>query len=310
MDGSETHADGQNSLDPQDAALFDRLVEVQFDVTALTDLDDSTRQRAERLVAILGLLDQYPVEPLSTDQRETLISATLARINREDDQQRERMQFESSSRLPRLRIRELVAIAAVIIVGLALVFPMMRTTSQMEGVTGSQANLAGIYRALGQFESEHDGQAPSAVADDAAYQQVLGYSPTTLDMEQLKSYGVTPKLLVNPMRPEALSNGFSFHSQRKPRIIRFGSNNQMVIISGQNLHLGDILKGQTAQTDTSLKTVVLRRNGHTDLICPAEKADHIWDCDQHRIHGPSVEEIFLIHGQTRPSQPEAGQQAP
>ena len=98
-------------MDSADTELLDHLVEVGFDISALNSLDDETRHRAERLVAMLGLLDSYPVDPPSGEQRDSLIAATLARINREEHEQRDRMRLDSTARLPRLRLREFVAIA-------------------------------------------------------------------------------------------------------------------------------------------------------------------------------------------------------
>ena len=310
MDGRDTSADVDCSLEPQDAALFDRLVDVQFDVDALTDLDASTRARASRLVAMMGLLEDYPVDPLSTDQRSVLVSATLARINREEELQQDRMRIDAGGRLPRLRLREFVAIAAVILLAVAIVFPMMRSTTQFDSVTGAQANLMGIYEALGSYQDSHQGESPSAYADDPSYQQVLGYSPTTLDVQRLEGHGLSKEMLINPMIPEALKQGFSFHSQRQPLKIRFKPNSRVVIVSGQNTLLQKILEGQMVDSGLSLKTIVLRSDGTIEQICPSEQADHIWDCDQQRLHGPTVDEIFLIHGRTRPDQPQAAQQAP
>ncbi|MBG79940.1 MAG: hypothetical protein CMJ39_04420 [Phycisphaerae bacterium] len=311
MDGRDTSADVGCSLEPQDAELFDRLVDVQFDLNALTDLDASTRARAERLTAMMGLLEDYPVEPMSTDQRSLLVSATLARINREEELQQDRMRIDSGGRLPRLRLREFVAIAAVLLMAVAIVFPMMKSTNQLDSMKGAQANLMGIYEALGGYQASHDGESPSAVADDPGYQQVLGYSPTMLDVQGLDDFGVSKEMLINPMMPEALKQGFSFHSQRQPLKIRFKPNSRVVIVSGQNTLLQKILQGQQIQSaGLNLKTIVLRSDGSIEEICPDEPTDHIWDCDQHRLHGPTVDEIFLIHGRTRPDQPQAGQQGP
>jgi hypothetical protein len=310
MDGPDNSADVHCTLEGQDAELFDQLVDVQFDLDALTDLDDSTRARAERLVAMMGLLEDYPVEELSTDQRGVLVSATLARINREEELQQDRMRIDSGGRLPRLRLREFIAIAAVILLAVAIVFPMMKSTAQFDSVKGAQANLMGIYEALGSYQQSHDGEAPSAFADDPSYQQVLGYSPTTLDVERLEDFGMSQEMLINPMVPEALKQGFSFHSQRQPLRIRFKPNSRVVIVSGQNTLLKKILNGQPVDSGLTLKTIVLRSDGSIEQIRPGQQTDHIWDCDQQRLHGPTVDEIFLIHGGTRSDEPQAGQQAP
>ena len=102
------------NLNPQDADLFDRLVDVEFNIDDLKGVDDQMRERARKLLGMMGLLDEYPVEAVSAEDRETLISATMLRIDREMDDQAERMKLDPVARLPRLRLREFVAVAAVL----------------------------------------------------------------------------------------------------------------------------------------------------------------------------------------------------
>ena len=43
------------NLDPQDAELFDKLVDVDFNIDALEGVDAHVRERAQRLLAMIQL---------------------------------------------------------------------------------------------------------------------------------------------------------------------------------------------------------------------------------------------------------------
>ncbi|MCH2134453.1 MAG: hypothetical protein MK116_11965 [Phycisphaerales bacterium] len=308
MEGYDAQQDPGGVLDPRDAELFDQLVEVDFDVKALPDLDASTRNRAERLVAMMGLLDDYPVEPVTAEDRDVLVSATLARINRAEDEQRDRMRIDTPGVRARFRIREFVAVAAVVLLGLAVVIPMMRNTAHLKGVEGSHARLLDLGAALSSFAGDNNGEAPSALADHDAYPEVVGYRPTTFSLAPLAAYGISAESLNNPMRPDQPGAGFSFHSQRGPRIHLIGIKAGTVIISDRNLYLEQLLSGQAPALKDDVKACVLLSDISVSQCTTSRDGDHIWDCDRQRIHGPSASEIFLIHGATRPAT-ETGQQA-
>mgnify|MGYP001345596971 CR=1 FL=1 len=116
-----------------DAALLDQLVECGFEPSRIEGLDAEQQQRLDRLVAMFGLLDAYPVEPLSDEDRDTLVHATLARIDREEDGRAERLRFDpgTSAGGSRFGAFELVAVAAIIILGLSVIFPMMNAARDL-----------------------------------------------------------------------------------------------------------------------------------------------------------------------------------
>lgn len=313
MEGPQSPHDEPIHMEPADAALLDRLVESGFDPSIFEHDEESTQARGERLVAMLGLLGDYPVEPLAEDQRDTLVAATLARIDREEDAQRDRMRLDSSARLPRLRLREFVAIAAVIIVGAAIVFPMMQQTAELDRFQTSQANLLGLSAALTQFERDHSGEAPATTISDEDYRAVLNFSPTILDVVQLQQYGLEKEHLLNPMRP-GVDCGYSFHSQEGDRIFRNTLPASMAIASDRNPFLDLVLSGQSAESEGDMKVCLLLQDGSVALapcrVTVGPEEDHIWDCDQRRELGPLAKDIFLIHGRLRPSQPSGTPDSP
>jgi hypothetical protein len=277
------------NLEPQDAALFDQLVDVEFNVDALEGVDDRMRQRASRLLAMMGLLDDYPIEAVSDEDRETLISATMLRIDREMNAQSDRMKLDSVARLPRLRLREFVAIAAVLIAGLAIALPLFSRASKFEKTSISQASLGNFSKALEAFADDHDSRYPSKQIDLG--EMGPGYQPWHIDLGQCFEYGLEPGHLDNPCRPDQPGNGYSFHSQMDQRIDRFSCQGRIIVSDG-NLLLGD--KGSSSGSGSPS---VLYQGGKADKIdsCWVDK-DHIWDWDQQRAAGHPVIEIFLVHG--------------
>ena len=289
MDERGTPSDAMGDLNPGDAALLEQLIEVNFDPAALEGVDEQTRARAGRMAAMLGLLDDYPVEPVTSDQQESLVAATMARINRAETEQHDRMRIEPGGRLPRVRLREFVAIAAVLILGLAIILPMIRSGSSIQDTTIRRAQLGQFYTALSAFESDHDGEAPSMQLEDPAFKQAIDHDPVMLDTSKLgQEYGLDKEVA------EQAQGQFSFHSQQAPKIFRINFQGATVIISDRNLYLDRALGGESLP-DVPLQPLVLKSDGEVGLSSCRVSQDHIWDCDKHRKAGKPVIEIFLIH---------------
>ena len=66
MDEHGTPSDTMGELTPEDAVLLDQLIENGFNPEALEGIDEQTRSRAARLVAVMGLMDDYPVEQVTS----------------------------------------------------------------------------------------------------------------------------------------------------------------------------------------------------------------------------------------------------
>jgi hypothetical protein len=138
-----TATDPQSSPDPlpsesathhrlcaEDARLLDRLVECGFDLSALPDLSVAERARAERIVQQLGLLDAYPVpvEAESSDAGNSLIDATLLRIEREDAARADRMRLDperATSARRRFRFPDLIAVASIALLATVVLVPLL-----------------------------------------------------------------------------------------------------------------------------------------------------------------------------------------
>ena len=86
-------------LTDADANMLDRLVDAEFDPSKITGLDGGDQARLERIISILGLLDSYPVAELTGEDRTTLVNATLARIDRAESEQADRMHLNQAAAL-------------------------------------------------------------------------------------------------------------------------------------------------------------------------------------------------------------------
>ncbi len=280
------------NLAPQDADLFDKLVDVDFNIDALEGVDDHMRDRARRLVSMIGLLDDYPVEAINDEDRETLISATMLRIDREMDDQADRMRLDPVARLPRLRLREFVAIAAVLVAGVTIALTVFTRTSQLENTNISQASLGNFSKALEAFADDHDSKYPSKPVDLG--DQGPGHELWHIDIDQCAEYGLDPALLNNPRRPNLPNNGYSFHSQLNQRIDRVSCLNQIIISDGNLL-----LMGKADPTSSNESPMVLYGGGKADKLSSCwVDGDHIWDWDRQRAAGHPMIEIFLVHGKS------------
>jgi len=124
-------------LSAEDQAALDRLVDNGFQASA-HNADDAARDQA--MLQLLRHLDHYPIE----DSDESLIDATLARIDLAEREQKEKMRLERAP-IRSIRWSDLGGIAAVILLTAGVAWPAftrMRATSL-------KASCANNMRAMG-----------------------------------------------------------------------------------------------------------------------------------------------------------------
>lgn len=139
-----------------DAEALDYLVESGFDAAAVERMPERLRARARGLLATTKRLEEFRPAPPS----DTLVDATLARIDQAERQQRERMRLERvSSR--RWNLPNVVAVAAVVLVAVGIVYPVANEVRS----SSSQAMCASGLRTLGNgiasYASDHAGALPA-----------------------------------------------------------------------------------------------------------------------------------------------------
>jgi hypothetical protein len=149
-------------LSPQDQRLLDALIECNFDREALEALTPDEQRRVDSLVSLFELLEDYPVE----DADESLVHATLARVDRYEEQRASRMVFSEAAEsedLParrRFRMPDFISIAAVILIGASVVWPLTTHLHRRSIDTGCANNMRRMALAFDQYNSDFDGAVP------------------------------------------------------------------------------------------------------------------------------------------------------
>jgi hypothetical protein len=123
------------ALAPDDARVLDLLVDVGFDLERLAHhaptLSDDDRRRAERLVAQCALIDLYPDAGDADDRgvdADTLVAATLARIDQAERERESRMRLDPARDVRGrrgFRIGDLIAVASIAILATTTVVPLL-----------------------------------------------------------------------------------------------------------------------------------------------------------------------------------------
>jgi hypothetical protein len=159
-------ADSYNTLCPQDQTAVDALVEAGFDLEALSD---SHRRRGERVMQLLGLLDQLPHE----EPGDLLVARTMAAIENTRHQERLSQHIDrlagagsgtGSGGPIRVHLRELVATAAMFLIGVSLLWPMLASARSTARQVACQSNLANAGLGLTSYAADHLGAMPATAA--------------------------------------------------------------------------------------------------------------------------------------------------
>jgi hypothetical protein len=143
--------------------MLDALVDVGYDPAGLEALSDADRRRADRLHALFGLLNDYPTD----DADESLLDATLARINRYEDQRKSRMRVDMEPRrfrgLP-FRLPDFITVAAVMLIGVAFLWPTLTTIRNSSLDQRCQNNMRLMSHAFSHYAADSNGEMPMALA--------------------------------------------------------------------------------------------------------------------------------------------------
>ncbi|MCK4873979.1 MAG: hypothetical protein KAS72_14755 [Phycisphaerales bacterium] len=125
-------------LNPDDAQAVDRLVEAGFDAQAAVNAEPARQRRIERAAALLAALDALPDERAGDD----LVDQTLARIQSAIDGEEQQRRFDTQAAALAtgpirsrwsLGLRELAGVAAVILLGLSALWPLMNGSTSVDG---------------------------------------------------------------------------------------------------------------------------------------------------------------------------------
>lgn len=147
-----TASEHEITLNERDVAVLDALAEAGYEPAAIEHLSEDDRVRARRLLALLNLLDQDPVVEGEDFRDETLIHATLARIDQYEARQAERMRIGSGdNRRFSFRMGDLVGVAAALLLCVGLIWPSLRSNQTPSPVGVSGSATAGASPVFGQW---------------------------------------------------------------------------------------------------------------------------------------------------------------
>lgn len=291
------------SINRADAALLEKLVESGFDPDAVDGLDDDQRARLQCLAGMLGMLDGYPSEPLDEGERETLTHATMARIDRFESEQTDRMKFSDTGAggsRGRFGPLELVAVAAILILGVAVIFPIMNAGKRSAMQQHSSQNLAMIGQGLFDYASSNDNALPSAPVDQ--FTPVFGEAPQRLDLHPLVQGGILDaSALGNP----GDSSGYSYQTQPSHHEFSLQGPGMSILMGDSNPTLEHIsiitidearksLRIQS-QTTISWSPNVLFSDGHSEQLPSYFYGDDDLRLPAENWHELGQPDAFLTH---------------
>jgi hypothetical protein len=146
-------------LPAEDLRVLDYLVEHGFEPAALDGLSSADRPRGQRLLDQLAILDAYPDPDVSeTADDETLVAATMARIERADDERAARMKLapldeRGSGR--RFRLGDLIAVASVAILAVTVIVPLSSARRSQAIEARCADNLRLVSQGLVSYGIDH-----------------------------------------------------------------------------------------------------------------------------------------------------------
>lgn len=290
----------QLNLCAADAEMLDRLVDVGFELDQLEGLNAEEIQRANNILAMFGVLNAYPVD----DASDTLIDATLARIDQYQLQHASGMRIGTSEIEPvqrgfRIRFPDFISIAAVVLIG-ASVFMMINQMSRARSMSSQCAsNMAMVGYGLVNYASEHNGQIPTTAA--ASVSSLFdGIIPERTDPSVLVDNGYCSERHLNCPSYSGESAGYSYQTQASTAWIAIAQQGKvLIVLSDRNPILEKYILGKQFEPLTpspnhgDLGQNQLKGDGSTMPLMgpPIIGGDMIWILDNKKRNF----DIFLTH---------------
>ena len=246
------HSNSQNpeAYDPRlcaaDGRVLDALVESDF---APAPFDGDERLRAERIVALLNLLDQYPVEPI---QGQGLVAETMLRIDEFEQSKRPRAFAGTSVDDERTRWfllgfnwQSTLTAAAAILILVSVTVPMLANVRATAVQRACLAGIGNVALGMSNYANAYDDSLPVFMAS-APNGNWLGSRANSSNLFQLAKAGfATFDDLACPGNPGAVPAGVLADMDNWP-------SSASTSFSYQN-----VLTGQRPQWNTSPRMVIL-----------------------------------------------------
>lgn len=305
---SQSH-DPHSELSPNDRRLLDALIEAEFDIEAMEPLTDQERRRVVVLSELLGLLNDYPVD----DADDTLLHATMARIDRYDREHAAGMKFDpvleggerrfSSARLP---LAEFLAIAAVILIAVGVGWPMMGQLRASSIDQTCQNNMRVLAQAFDAYAADYDNVLPTAMAGvgPASWDQVRNI----VNLRPMVEYGYCDHGHLNcPGNHDHYSSSYSYQWRPPAVVLHWNSGRALVILGDRNPLIDATITGNPVPPNTMSvnhdgrgQNVLMSDGSIQWLTEPKVGRDNIWLPEGATIlqagqQTASAEDAFLVH---------------
>jgi hypothetical protein len=167
-------------LTPADQRVLDAMMQVGFEPRRLSEALDHVcaqdQQRAVALTRLLGVMTDYPVD----DVEPALLHATLARIDRYEDQRVARFKYDAQTEIAagaeagprRIRIPDFISVAAVLLIVAGVMWPMLESVRQRSAEQSCANNLRRLGYAFDQYSSANGGALPMMAGPAGAWDTV------------------------------------------------------------------------------------------------------------------------------------------
>ncbi|MDA1007510.1 MAG: hypothetical protein O2800_00705 [Planctomycetota bacterium] len=151
----------ESALSSEDQRILDLLVESNWDPALSSDASDADRALAASMMQQLTALDAMEV----ATPEEALVDVTMARIHRAEEQRLARMLLEPTPSKGRgIRIPDFITVAALLLVGIAILFPVTSRIRANAETAACASNFGELFQGLDCYASEHNGYSPIAAS--------------------------------------------------------------------------------------------------------------------------------------------------
>lgn len=303
-------------LTPEDGKAVDALIESRTLGPRLASPDSPVAadpQRAEAVASLLALIGRCA----AADPSDDLVRRTLGRIRQHQavDPDVARLHAQGRGVDTPIRIREILAVAAMLVIGASVILPVLAKTRGDAMRVACRANMATVGKAFAQYAADYAGTMPrgrivpnsnwyhvgwtrydwQAIKANSANLYILArgryVEPATLACSANEA---APRVMTADLRdwPTASAVSYSYQNQFGPRAARLNDAPRMAILADKNprfkIHDGMTLTyhksmpmGLSSQTHGRFGQNVLFADGSAVWYHSPRMAngDHIWVAD-------------------------------
>ncbi len=154
------------ALTEADAAAVDALIEAEFE---LDRVPADLRSRAAAALAVFRRLEAIPGAEADDASIDSLVDATLLRIDRHEDEQAARLSYREHTEAgsvsrARLRFADLVGVAAIAILAASIAIPLMSHVRTSRGIAACGDGMRSLGGGFAAFANDHQGNMPFAAS--------------------------------------------------------------------------------------------------------------------------------------------------